>query len=74
MNDIFAGEDITGPLKIAAVEGPKIQAMYSVDVLVELVGYIATAANHCEDAKLQRVLDKLFKRLKKIEESYILED
>lgn len=73
LNDTFAGGDMTAPLKIA-VEGSKLKIMYSVDILEELIGYIAAAANHCEDAKLQRKLDKLFERLKKIEESYILED
>ena len=74
LNDTFAGGDMTAPLKIAAVEGSKLKTMYSVDILEELIGYIAAAANHCEDGKLQRKLDKLFERLKKIEESYILED
>ena len=73
-DNTFAGGDMITPLKITSVEGSKLKAMYSVDVLEELIGYIAAASNHCEDAKLQRQLDKLFERLKNIEESYSLED
>ena len=74
LNNTFAGGYLIDPLKIAPMEKNKINVMYSIDDLEELNGYIAAEANHCEDIKLQKKLDKLFERLSKIEQSYILEE
>ena len=74
LNNTFAGGYLIDPPKIAPVDKNKINAMYSIDDLEELNGYIAAESNHCEDFKLQKKLDKLFERLSKIEQSYILEE
>ena len=74
LNNTLAWGYLIDPLKIAPMDKNKINALYSIDDLKELNGYIAAESNHCEDFKLQKKLDKLFERLSKIEQSYILEE
>lgn len=43
--------------------GGKLIVKYSLDELDELLGYIAAEANHAENEKLERDLDRLYDRL-----------
>ena len=55
---------------MALVKGKKLIVKLTLDDLDEVLGYIAAESNHTEDAKLQRDLDSLYKRLRKTMESY----
>ncbi len=65
----FAGPDLTNKLKIAEIKGKHLIAKYTIYDLDELIGFIAAEANHTEDKKLEKKLDKLFERLSRILES-----
>ena len=65
----FAGSDLTNNLKISEIKGKHLIAKYTIYDLDELIGFIAAEANHTEDKKLQKKLDKLFERLSRILES-----
>ena len=65
----FAGPDLTNNLKISEIKGKHLIAKYTIYDLDELIGFIAAEANHTEDKKLQKKLDKLFERLSRILES-----
>ena len=62
----FAGPDLTKKLEIAEIKGKHLIAKYSTYDLEELIGYIAAEANHTNDKKMERKLDKLFERLTRI--------
>lgn len=66
----FAGPNLTDRLRIASTQGTKLLAKFTLDDLDELLGYIAAEANHSEDPKLQKQLDRLYNRLKTKMESY----
>jgi hypothetical protein len=66
----FAGPDLTDRLQLATVKGTKLAVKYTLDDLDELLGYIAAEANHSENKKLEKQLDKMWGRLKKKMESY----
>jgi len=70
LENTFAGPDLTDRLRMAVVRGAKLAVNYTLDDLDELLGYIAAEANHTENPKLQKQLDKLWVRLKKTMESY----
>ena len=65
----FAGPDLTNKLKIAEIKGKHLIAKYTIYDLDELIGFIAAEANHTEDKKVEKKLDKLFERLSRILES-----
>jgi hypothetical protein len=65
----FAGPDLTNNLKISEIKGKHLIAKYTIYDLDELIGFIAAEANHTEDKKLEKKLDKLFERLSRILES-----
>jgi hypothetical protein len=65
----FAGPDLTNKLKIAEIKGKHLIAKYTIYDLDELIGFIAAEANHTEDKKLEKKLDKLFERVSRILES-----
>lgn len=67
----FAGPDLTKRLRIAEIKGKHLITKYSTYDLDELLGYIAAEANHTEDKKLGKKLDKLFDRLTRILEKEI---
>ncbi|MBW1723915.1 MAG: hypothetical protein JRD87_03265 [Deltaproteobacteria bacterium] len=67
----FADPELTKRLKIAEIKGKHIVAKYSIHDLDDLLGFIAAEANHTEDKKLEKKLDKLFDRLTRILEKEI---
>ncbi|MGB5834992.1 MAG: hypothetical protein WBG92_23820 [Thiohalocapsa sp.] len=70
IEETFAGPNLSKRLKLASVAGEKPAVRYTLDDLDEPVGFLAAAANHAEDAKLQDELDGLFGRLRDEMESY----
>lgn len=66
----FAGPDLTDRLAAAAPVRSKITVYYTLSELEDLQGHIAAQANHAKNRKLQRELDKLYDRIKVLEESY----
>jgi hypothetical protein len=62
----FAGNDLTDRIKLALLKGKHISAGYTLEELDELVGFIAAEANHSEDRKLERQLDRLFEKLSRV--------
>ena len=66
----FAGPDLTDRLAAAVPVRSKITVHYTLSELEDLQGYIAAEANHAKNRKLQRQLDKLYDRIKVVEESY----
>ncbi len=70
LEETFAGPDLTDRLKIAALQGKNIKVQYTLDELDALLGYIAAEANHTEDTKLQKKLDRLYEKLQRKMGSY----
>ena len=62
----FAGPDLTKRLQIAEIKGKHLITKYSTYDLEELIGFIAAEANHTDDKKNGKKLDRLFERLTRI--------
>ena len=62
----FAGPDLTKRLQIAEIKGKHLITIYSTYELEELIGYIAAEANHTDDKKTGKKLDRMFERLSRI--------
>ena len=56
--------------QLAVVDGNGIRVDLSLDDIEEIQGYVAAEANHCDDRKLQKELDALFRKLQKFLDSY----
>lgn len=67
LDHTFAGPNLTDKLENAETRGGKLIVKYSLDELDELLGYIAAEANHTENEKLERDLDRLYGRLEEYE-------
>lgn len=53
---------------------PYYIASYTIDDLEDVLGFIAAEANHTENKKLEKELDRLYDRLSAIEASYDVVD
>jgi len=62
----FAGPDLTKRIQIAELKGKHLITQFDVYELEDLIGYIAAEANHAEDRKIGKKLDKIFERLSNI--------
>jgi len=62
----FADEVLTDRLKIAEMRGKYLVARYSINELDDLIGFISAEANHTEDKKLQKKLDRLIDKLERM--------
>ena len=71
IDETFAGPDLTQRLKIAEIKGKHLIVKYSTYDLDDLIGFIAAEANHTEDKKIGKKLDRLFERLSRILEKEI---
>lgn len=56
--------------KCAVVDGTGIRVELSLDEIEEIQGYIAAAANHTNNAKLRKELDRLFAKLQVFQDTY----
>jgi len=70
LDHTMAGSDLTQRLKVAELHGKRLVVGFTLSELEELYGYVAAEANHMEDAKLERRLDRLFGRLRAYEDIY----
>ena len=59
----FTGPNLTQRLQIAEIKGKYLIAKYSMYDLDELIGFIAAEANHTDDKKNEKKLDRLFDNL-----------
>jgi len=59
----FADPELALPLDAAERRGTKLIAKYTLDDLDALLGFVAAAANHTKDRKVERALRALFARL-----------
>lgn len=62
---------LTKRLKIAEIKGKHLIAKYSIHDLDDLLGFIAAEANHTDDKKIGKKLDRVFERLTRILEKEI---
>ena len=62
----LADEALTDRLKIAEMRGKYLVAKYSTHDLDDLIGFISAEANHTEDKKLQKKLDRLIDKLERM--------
>ena len=67
----FADPGLTKRLKIAEIKGKHLIAKYSIHDLDDLLGFIAAEANHTDDKKIGKKLDRVFERLTRILEKEI---
>ena len=67
----FTGADLTERLQIAEIKGKHLIVKYSTYDLDELIGFIAAEANHTDDKRIEKKLDRLFERLTGILEKEI---
>ncbi|MFN8009139.1 MAG: hypothetical protein U0V70_19355 [Terriglobia bacterium] len=67
----FVDGDVERRLRVARSASREVVADLTLDDLDDLLGSIAAEANHATSRMLQKELDGLFDRLKKIEDLYI---
>ena len=60
--------------KTAVTNKSGIRVQMSLIDIEELHGYIAASANHCDDARLQRKLDTILRKLERVLDSYYYDD
>jgi hypothetical protein len=70
--DLIRDETFCTPdfAKFAVVEGKNIKVDMSLDDIEEIQGYIAAEANHTENKKLQKELDRIFGKLQVFLDNY----
>jgi hypothetical protein len=71
LNHTFAGSDLTDRLRKVKTEEKSIKAVFSLEELDELAGFIAAEANHSEDKKLEKRLEGLYDKISDIESRYL---
>ncbi len=70
--DLIRNETLCNPdfAKFAVIDGKGIKIDLSLDDIEEIQGYIAAEANHTENKKLQKELDRLFKKFQVYLDTY----
>lgn len=70
--DLIRDETFCDPsfANCAVVDGTGIKADLSLDKIEEIQGYVAAAANHTNNAKLRKELDRLFAKLQVFLDTY----
>jgi hypothetical protein len=70
--DLIRDETFCDPnyTKLAVIDGKDIRLDLSLDDIEDIQGYIAAEANHTENKKLQKELDKLFDKLQVYMDAY----
>ena len=64
--ETFADPEYTDRLTSTGKKDNTITAKYTAEEIDDLIGYIAAEANHTKSKKLEKELDKLFDKLKKL--------
>lgn len=57
-------------IRLAPLDGKSVQLKMSLDDIEDMQGYVAAAANHCEDKKIQKKLDRVFNKLQVFLDTY----
>lgn len=70
----FADDELTAPLSAMPASSKASVYSFTLDDLEELMGYVTAEANHTQDKKLQKELDRLFERMQAVLDSYTDED
>lgn len=70
--DLIRDETFCDPgfTKCAVVDGTGIRVELSLDEIEEIQGYVAAAANHTNNAKLRKELDRLFAKFQEYLDTY----
>jgi hypothetical protein len=70
--DLIRNETLCNPdfARFAVIEGKGVILNLSLDDIEEIQGYIAAEANHTENKKLQKELDRLFKKFQVYLDTY----
>ncbi|MBE0448310.1 MAG: hypothetical protein IBX64_09485 [Actinobacteria bacterium] len=70
--DLISNETFCDPeyIKLAVVDGKGIKVDLSLDEIEDIQGYVAAEANHTEDLKLQKELDRLSDKLQVYLDTY----
>lgn len=66
-DELFCAPDL---IKFAVVDGKGIEVDLSLDDIEEIQGYVAAEANHTENKKLEKELDRLFDKLQVYLDTY----
>ncbi|MGH9816540.1 MAG: hypothetical protein ACRD5F_02480 [Candidatus Acidiferrales bacterium] len=74
LSHTFADEALTNRLRIVPKKGERPVFRFTLDDLDELAGFVAAEANHTQDKKLQKALDKLFQRIQTTMDRYVDQD
>jgi len=70
----FADEELTNRLRVVPEPGERPVFRFTLDDLDELAGFVAAEANHANDKKLGKELDRLFARIDNVLDSYTDQD
>ncbi len=70
--DIIRDETLCDPdfARLAVIDGKSMKVDLSLDDIEDIQGYIAAEANHTENKKLQKELDRLFHKLQVFLDTY----
>ena len=67
----YVDSDQRALLRVAAVDGDQIVVRLSLDELDDLLGHIAFAANHAKSKRLEKVMERVYDRLRVFEDMYV---
>ena len=70
----LADDELTAPLRVAPTANQASGYSFTLDDLEELAGYVAAEANHAQDKKLKKQLDRLLTRMETVLQSYADQD
>lgn len=71
---VLVDPEIERRLRVAATAGTKLVVGLTLEDADDLAGNVAAEANHTEDAKRRRALDRIFDRLTRMERKYTDEE
>ncbi len=71
LDHTFIDRELQQQLRVAEADGVSVVVRLTLDDLDDLLGHVAAEANHSKDAKLGKRLDKLYERLRDVEEAYM---
>ena len=70
LDHTFIDRELQQQLSVAEADGASIVVRLTLDDLDDLLGHVAAEANHSEDARLGKRLERLWDRLRDVEEAY----
>ena len=66
----FADPDLTARLRVSEIRNGELRVSYTLSELDDLQGHIAAAANHADNAALERRLDALYGKIRLYEDQF----